>query len=610
LRTSLGTGSGRQIVPSTFGNEDRLPRVPLPTLEESCARFLDWCAPLLSACELAVTKAAVAAFLRPGSPARTLQDALAEYDATDGVHSWLDRFWASRYLGRRDRIALNANYFCLFHDSNEGQIERAAALVAAAVEYKLLLDTERIPPVARNGEPLSMHQNRFLFSATRIPDRLEDSVRAPYSEGWPGPSRERHVVVLVLSQMFRMDVIAPDGRAHTVDELASGLRAVMREAETGAAPRASVGHLTTKPRAEWAESRRALLACHPRNAEALDLIETALFCVCLEERAPGDALEACDQLLYGDSGNRWFDKALSLIVFADGTAGINVEHSRLDGATIVDFVDSVLGRSLQERIRRSRARSEGAPRFEPIVFELDAELEADVHAADASFAHAGAETTTAVLSFVDFGGIQAKELGASPDAFVQMAFQLAHHRARGRVGATYEAIGTRHFHHGRTEAMRVVTPEVVRFVTTMDDPEADYLARTSAFRAAAEKHANRVKECQRGFAPEQHLWELQLIQRRRGTELGVTEPDPLYETPGWLRMRDDYLSTSSTPSTNIRFGGFGPTSSMCIGIAYVLLPERLDLHLSAPRPVADELYLFINKLREAVDELQDLLRGS
>jgi carnitine O-acetyltransferase len=525
------------------------------------------------------------------------------------VQSWLDTFWSYRYLGRRDRIALNANYFYLFRDSGQGQVERAAGLVAAATNYKLLLDAERIPPVVQHGRALSMEQNRFLFSATRIPRPVQDTVRTPYSQGWPGPSRERHIVVFFRESMFRMDVIGVHGRPYTVDDLAAGLRTVMADPATADAPCASIGHLTTKPRAEWAESRHALLGRHRRNAEMLDAIETALFCLCLEETAPRDALEACEQLLHGDSGNRWFDKAISLIVFGDGTAGINVEHSRLDGTTIVNFVDMLLGRSAEEHSRQSGAQSQGVPAFEAIEFELDADLQADVRAAAASFAAYAANTATAVLSFEDFGGVRAKQLRISPDAFVQMAFQLAHKRARGFVGATYESIATRHFRHGRTEAMRVVTPEVIRFVNTMDDAEADEATRRTAFRAAAEKHVERAKECQAGYAPEQHLWELQLLQRRRGEALGVPEPLALHNTPGWLKMRDDYLSTSSTPSTNVQYGGFGPTGSRCIGIGYVLLPDRFNLHLSTPRPVADEMLLFTDELREAIRELQELLSG-
>jgi carnitine O-acetyltransferase len=581
----------------TFGNEEQLPRVPLPALEESGERFLEWCAPLLNPAELAETEAAVASFLAPDSPARTLHAALAEYDAGDGVHSWLDAFWASRYLGRRDRIALNANYFLLLRDSGQSQVERAAALVAAAVEYKRLLDAERIPPVVERGRPLSMAQHRFLFSTTRIPGPVQDTVRAP-----SGASPEGHIVVFRRGRMFRMDVVAPNGRPYMPAELAAGLRAVIAHAAAETAPRAPIGHLTTKPRAEWAESRRALLDLHPRNGDLLDTVETALFCLCLEETAPSDTLDACAQLLHGDSGNRWFDKALSLIVFADGTAGMNVEHSCLDGTTMVNLVDTML-----ELAREPGAETGNAPPFASLDFVTDAELEADVHAAAASFAAAAGDTATAVLSFDDFGVGPAKRLGISPDAFVHAAFQLAHRRSRGFVGATYESISTRLLRHGRTEAMRVVTPELERFVWAMDDPREDAETRRTALLAAAAKHVDRAKECQAGRAPEQHLWELQLIQRRRGRELGVTEPLALYNTPGWLKLRDDYLSTSSTHSANVRYGGFGPTGSRCIGIAYMLLPESVHLHLSAPRSLAGDLAGFADELRTAIPELQQLL---
>ncbi len=123
----------------------------------------------------------------------------------------------------------------------------------------------------------------------------------------------------------------------------------------------------------------------------------------------------------------------------------------------------------------------------------------------------------------------------SPDAFVQLAYQLAHRRTKGLVGATYESIATRQYRHGRTEAMRVVTPEVPRFVAGMEDPAADEGARRSAFRAAADAHVARARQCQAGQAPEQHLWELQMLQQRWGVELGAGAPLALYTSPAGPR---------------------------------------------------------------------------
>lgn len=597
----------------TFAAEDQLPRVPLPTLEDSAARFLEWSAPLLTADERAATEAAVADLLRQDGPGRALHAALAEYDATPGVGSWLDLFWPSRYLGRRDRIALNANFFFLFRDdtplaasTTADQAERAAAITLAAVDYKLALDAEEIPPVTQRGKQLSMWQNKYLFSETRIPGAEQDTVRVPYSDEHPGPSTARHILVFHRGNAFRLDVVGPDGAPYSAEDITDGLRAVLKAGAKAAATDTAIGHLTTKARAEWAASRAELLA-DPGNAASIETIESALFVVALEDFAPRDEQQASDQLLHGDSGNRYFDKAVTFVVFADGQAGINVEHCGLDGTTILSFVDTLLGTPLAEHAERSGARGQGLPPIEPIEFTLTPAQRADIAAAAADFADYAAANATQVVAFDDFGTEAAKKLKISPDAFAQLSYQIAHRRSKGFTGATYESIATRQWRNGRTEAMRVITPEIIAFVDTFEDPGASTEAKLAAARAAAAAHVERAKQCQAGAAPEQHLWELEWIQRRRGAELGVTEPLPLYSSPGWRILRDDYLSTSSAPSVYIRQFGFGSTSPSCIGVAYVLLPDRWKLYLATPQPVAGEMHAFAEHLRTAVADLRELL---
>jgi len=591
----------------TFSNEAHLPRVPLPSLQDSCARFLEWCSPLLTADELKATQSAVDAFLQPESAAHALQRALSAYDAQPGVSSWLDTFWPSRYLGRRDRIALNANFFFVFQPSSDSQVARAAGLIAGALHYKLLLDEERLPPAAQRGQPLSMEQNKSLFSETRIPGALQDSVRMPYTDAWPGPSREKHIVVFYRGHAYRLDVYGSAGKPHTLDELQAALSDLIARTDKPQPDDEAIGHLTTKARADWAASRQTLLALSPRNVTSLDTIETALFCVCLEDFAPKSILEASDHLLHGNSANRFFDKSISFIVFQDGVAGINVEHCGLDGTTILSFVDAVLASSPEQHAAAARAQVQGAAKSEELVFELNDALKQDIREAGAAFAAYAAATATSNLSFSNFGSTRAKELRTSPDAFVQMAYQLAHKRSKGFIGATYESIATRQYNHGRTEAMRVVTPEVHAFVAALEDPTADKARKLAAFRAATDAHVARAKQCQSGQAPEQHLWELQLLQKRRGQELGATTPLALYASPGWSKLRDDYLSTSSAPSQNVQVFGFGSTSPQCIGVAYVLLPERLNVYLSTPRIVSAQMTAFAEKLTEAIQELEALL---
>ncbi|HEY4455055.1 MAG TPA: choline/carnitine O-acyltransferase, partial [Pseudonocardiaceae bacterium] len=242
---------------STFANEDLLPKVPLHSLEHSCARFLDWCAPLLTEAELATTRAAVEDFLKPDGPARILHADLERFDERQDVRSWLDDFWPHRYLGRRDRIALNANFFFLFRESGEGQLDRAAGLIAAALNHKALMDAETLPPAFQRGVPQTMVQNQFLFSTTRIPGVPQDTARVPYSDQWPGPSTARHIVVFFRGNAFRMDVRTESGRPHDLADLAEGLREVIKAGQDPA--EVSPGHLTTKARADWAATRAQLL---------------------------------------------------------------------------------------------------------------------------------------------------------------------------------------------------------------------------------------------------------------------------------------------------------------------------------------------------------------
>ena len=365
----------------------------------------------------------------------------------------------------------------------------------------------------------------------------------------------------------------------------------MAEGATPAAPGTSVGQLTTQARADWARNRAALLALDPANAAVLDEVETALFCICLEDLVPDGVAGAADQLLHGDSANRWFDKAVSFIVFADGTAGINVEHCGLDGTTILSFVDTLLAQPAERTPPAPAPRPRASRRWPPCASPSTPPCRTRC-ARRPAFADFAAATATMTVSFTDFGAGTAKRLGVSPDAFVQMAYQLAHARTKGFVGATYESIATRQWRRGRTEAIRVVTPEVVAFVAAMADPG---LRGPNADPAPSGGPRRRLpgrgrcpcgpgQGCQAGDAPEQHLWELQLIQQRRGEELGVTEPFALYSSPGWQIMRDDFLSTSSAPSQAIEVFGFGSTSSHCIGIGYVLNEDRLVLYLSTPGP--------------------------
>ena len=74
-----------------------------------------------------------------------------------------------------------------------------------------------------------------------------------------------------------------------------------------------------------------------------------------------------------------------------------------------------------------------------------------------------------LLHYGGFGGAEIKD-GARlpPDAFVQMALQLAYYRIHQQPCPTYESASTRQFLHGRTETIRSCSVDSVAFTKAFD----------------------------------------------------------------------------------------------------------------------------------------------
>ena len=72
-----------------------------------------------------------------------------------------------------------------------------------------------------------------------------------------------------------------------------------------------------------------------------------------------------------------------------------------------------------------------------------------------------------ILVFSDFGKGLIKDCRLSPDAFIQMALQLAYFRDIGQHHLTYEASMTRLFREGRTETVRSCSIESSNWVKAM-----------------------------------------------------------------------------------------------------------------------------------------------
>ena len=70
----------------TFSNQERLPRLPIPSLENLKTKYLESCRPLLEEEHLYRLKDRFARFTEPGGVGEQLQNKLIQYDKEQPVY--------------------------------------------------------------------------------------------------------------------------------------------------------------------------------------------------------------------------------------------------------------------------------------------------------------------------------------------------------------------------------------------------------------------------------------------------------------------------------------------------------------------------------------------
>ena len=109
--------------------------------------------------------------------------------------------------------------------------------------------------------------------------------------------------------------------------------------------------------------------------------------------------------------------------------------------------------------------------FEAAFRALDATLkeqvESRIHAARQEVTNLVQRYDVNIVSYTRYGSSEIKTTGCSPDAFVQIAMQLAGYRLFGEQVGMYEATQMRAFLHGRTETTRGVSVASQDFVKAM-----------------------------------------------------------------------------------------------------------------------------------------------
>jgi carnitine O-palmitoyltransferase 1 len=113
----------------------------------------------------------------------------------------------------------------------------------------------------------------------------------------------------------------------------------------------------------------------------------------------------------------------------------------------------------------------------------------------------------------NFGKDFIKKCNVSPDAFIQMALQLAYYRDIGRHHLTYEASMTRLFREGRTETVRSCSIESSEWVKSMVNEGYTNKQRVDLLKKACEYHVQQYRDSMTGKGVDRHLFCLYVVSK-------------------------------------------------------------------------------------------------
>ncbi|KAK9717854.1 Carnitine O-acetyltransferase mitochondrial [Basidiobolus ranarum] len=575
-------------------NQKVMPRLPVPDLEATLERYLRSVRPLLADNEYEHTEKMVREFGKPGGQGEILQKRLLARAAASTT-SWLHEWWNEyAYFAYRDSLTFYVNYFFGFREDprHPSQLQRAAGLVKAIMEFRQDVVTRQLEPDCARDVPFCTSQYNYMFNACRFPTAPEDHAESYDYE------TNNHLAVVRKGQFFIVDTVRPDGTQLTANDIMSQLASII--ALTDESEESSFGILTTTNRDLWTENRKMIVEAHPSNKETLHRLETAMFLVSLEDYAPSTEEEFSRACWHGTGKNRYYDKNFQILVFSNGMAGFNGEHSRMDGTVTARMCHFAIEQASKRPLPKSSGVIFKAPeklvlyfpmKFTTRIIEAIAEAErmfqAEVNAHEVG-----------VLEYNLYGKGLIKKFRMSPDAYVQMAIQLAYYKMFGVCKATYESAATRKYAYGRTETCRTVSTDSVAWVTAMCDSTKSTTEKTELLQKAIKSHSEFTVAASEGRGVDRHLLGLRFLVEEDETKPGIFL-DPSYErTSHW------HLSTSQISDDLFDQYGWGEVVPDGFGLAYMIREGSLHFNCSGLVNMQPKKLLLL--IEESLLDMQEL----
>ncbi|XP_031619166.1 choline O-acetyltransferase isoform X3 [Contarinia nasturtii] len=594
-------------------------------------------------------------FVSPSGLGPKLHQYLVE--KRDAEDNWAYNYWLNdMYMDIRIPTPINSNPGMVlpprtFHTIND--VARfAAQVINGIMQHKEIIDSDQLPKErAANREknqPLCMAQYYRLLGSCRRPGDPRDS------QYLPEPRNDQHVIVSCRNQMYCVPVKAGDRGRLSEKEIESQLLFILSDAPCVSVKPPPIGLLTAEPRTTWAHDRQSLLQ-HQQNQRNIELIEQALVLICLDEPIPTsfngqgfigatqsihraglrDESNMAHEMIHGggsdyNTGNRWFDKTMQIIICNDGTWGLCYEHSTSEGIAVVLLLEKIMNQIDNASIMDDGTSQQHLPPPERLEWQTTPEISQRMFLAAKSVDKRIADLDFLVYRYVGYGKTFIKSCKVSPDVYIQLALQLAYYKLYGHLVSTYESASTRRFLLGRVDCIRSASTEALEWAKAMcqgeganlslecdkDDDAVDGANRKVKFKIYSREH---LSELFRAAVSRQtdvmvmnilgHGVDIPLLGLREACkELNNGELCELFTDESYPISQCFLLSTSQVACSSDSFMGYGPVTEKGYGCSYNPRPDEIVFCVSAFYSAGNtSASRYAKSLKESLDSMKDLL---
>ncbi|CAF3009700.1 unnamed protein product [Rotaria sp. Silwood2] len=593
----------------TFEYDDKLPSLPLPTLEHTLERYLDSVRAVVNDDEYIKTKKIVEQFAK--GTGRELHEQLKTNIESHQERNWLTKWWDEEiYLKWRLPIAPAINmmgFNCLIPPKVDSQLTRASihihacALVFETIrEYvninldlkknnKLIFFSRERYPISYMGKyPLTMYQLKHFFNTCRIPhkecDELVSSFRTVSEDVQTPPT---HIVIIRNGHLFTFDLYESK-KLLTPPEILRRLEDIVKQSDKSSG--LGLGALTALPRDEWTDIHDHLCQINEQNKINFQIIEQALLVYALDNDNPENLTELARIGMLKNPQSRWFDRSNIYIVTRNGFVVANDEHSAYEG-----IIPTQIGDHIQYHIDSLEKINSWPIPSDPdnkiiireLLFIYDSHVLNTIKHAITLFHQSADNIEIIVINVNQCTKEDIKQyIRIHPDTFFQLCLQLAYFKLHGhKPASTYETASTRRFYRGRTETLRSCTPEVVAWCRAMTNSnnQLTEIEKRKLFLIAANRHQQLMAEASENQGCDRHLFGLSMIAYITG------KPFELINDPSWIKSGGggNFILSTSCIGFTITVGG---TSPMCLngyGVFYRFGSDAITFVVTAYRNCSD-----------------------